>query len=269
MEYNTYFEEMIILEATICNFQQITYRKYNPQSSEFQFREMITLDPTYSTDRSLLYGAETEEFVDFVDGKPTVLNKYYFIVVLGSSKVITEPTGLAPIAEGGLVDFNKCNFYVDYFYNHPADITPIQCKQNDLFCDAKNNLSSKKWCNKCHGIFSAKKLSYLLRPQIKICEIPRNSVIYVDKVSNIINYDDPNSLVKIKNFLHKDKLKIDSILERINNINTRMEQIIGAMEIDKKFSKEKITKLLSVRGGSMEEYCKTIEEINIKIDNPS
>jgi hypothetical protein len=255
-DYDLYFDELIALNAVLGNFQQIT--------NNDPIIKMVLPDPNnnlYNSKQSLLYGAETEEFVEFVDGKPGLFVKYYTLIVIGSSKIATDCMAMAPVLEN--VEFHNCNFYLDYFKIHPLDISMTNC--SDGICNIETNIPNKNWCQKCYGNFTADKLLYLLHPQIRISEMPRDSIIFIHKNIGEINHHDLKSLVKVKNFLINDKKKIDLIQTRINNADERMKKFIDIIQIENKFNHEKLTKLLADRGGSIYEYHKTIDEINDKI----
>ena len=266
--YDLYFEELIALSAVLGKFHQMTNveplskKGVVPQGEPILDSIMSnSVKNIYNSQQSLLYCVETDEFIEFVEGKPGLFVKYYAIVVLGSSKSVNDPLAIVPINQS--VQFSDCNFYIDYFKTHPLNITIINC--NDGKCSIKTNVLNNKWCEKCHEKFIADKLHYFLHPQINISEVPRNSIIYIDKSINMINYDDLESLVKIKKFLNSDKRKIDLIQSNINNADVRMRKIMEVIQTEKKFNQEKITKLLSIRGGSMDEYCKVISAVNYKI----
>ena len=254
--YDLYFEELITLGAVLGKFNQMTNTEPIIDSVMSDSVKNI-----YNSQQSLLYCTETDEFVEFVGGKPGLFVKYFAIIVLGSSKSVNDPLAIVPINQN--VQFSECNFYIDYFKTHPSNITIINC--NDGKCSIKTNVINNKWCEKCHEKFTADKLYYFLHPQIKISETPRNSIICIEKSISMINYDDLESLVKIKKFLNSDRRKIDLILANINNADERMKKIVETIQTEKKFNQEKITKLLSIRGGSMDEYCKTISAVNYKI----
>ncbi|XWV25249.1 hypothetical protein QJ856_gp0523 [Tupanvirus deep ocean] len=269
MEYNfsnsddLYCEELLALNAVLHNFQQISTDTPNNLK---HILDNIQNSDCYISSRSLLYSCETDEFVEFYEGKPSFFYKYHIIVVIGSSKSMDDPMGITPYSFNEKVcHFENCNFYFDYFKINPTDIDLINCTDNS--CNMKLDKSNKLWCQKCHGDFDASKLIKLINSEMKFCEMPRNSVLFIGKEIKYIDFYDFNSLSKVKKFLENDKKKIDIIQNRINNADERMKRIVEAIQTEKNFNQEKINKLLSIRGGSMEEYCKTIDEINMMLQH--
>jgi hypothetical protein len=230
--YDIYNDELLALSATLTKFQQICHD--SKENIKIDLNNVISCD-IYNKENSLLYACETEEFVEFLNGKPALFFNYNFIIILGSSKSASDPFGILPYDEvGQKYVFDSCNFYLDYFLKNPINI------ESD----------------------NATVLINFIHKQIKFCQIPRNSVLYIEKKISIIDQNDAESLRKIQKFLENDKRKIDSIQARIDDAETRMKIIFDSIQNEKKFNIEKIEKLLSIRGGSMEEYLKTINEIN-------
>lgn len=234
--YDIYNNELLALCASLTNFQQI--------SQESKFNIKIDLDniikcDIYSKENSLLYACETEEFVDFIEGKPALFFKYNFIILLGSSKSESDPFGILPQTTDidKKYDLNSCNLYLDYFSKMP------------------NNMQ----------LTDANELSHFIHKQINFCRVPRGSVLYIEKKINYINFDNVESLIKVQKFLENDKKKLDSLQARIDDADLRMRIIFETIQTEKKFNIEKIKKILSFRGGSIDEYLKTIDDINNKI----
>ncbi|AUL79600.3 hypothetical protein QJ857_gp0559 [Tupanvirus soda lake] len=253
-----YCEELLALNAVLYNFQQISI---NGPSNLKHIFDNISNSNCYIPARSLLYSCETDEYVEFYEGKPSFFYKYYIIVVIGSSKSMNDPMGVVPYDfKENICHFEYCNFYLDYFKINPFDVKLIKCENNS--CSIESNKINNPWCQNCCGIFDATKFVKMINSEMKFCEMPRNSVLSIGKEIKYIDFNDTNSLTKVKNFLENDKKKIDSIQNRINNADERMKKIIEVIQTEKKFNQEKINKLLSIRGGSMEEYCKTINEVD-------
>ncbi len=232
--YDIYNDELLALCASLTNFKQICHESKN--NINFNLDNIINCD-IYCKKNSLIYACETEEFVDFVDGKPAIFFKYHFIILLGSSKSEMDPFGILPKSENKNYELDSCNFYLDYFLKMP---------NSTEFEDASE-------------------LRHFLYKQISFCRVPRGSVLYIEKKINSIDIDDPESLKKIQIFLKNDKRKIDSLQSRIDDADARMKIIFESIQTEKKFNIEKIQKILSVRGGSIEEYNKTIDDIDNKL----
>lgn len=251
---DSYYDEMISWNATISNFQQLTHNN---------LEELLSSE--YNNLTSFLYSAESNEFVDFINGKPTLFVKYKLIVTIGSSNNINDPIGFVPTIKSGNdieTDFTKCNFYSDYFRIHPLEIKYLAC--SDHQCQLKN---IKKWCHNCFGKFNMTyNLKYVMQNNMKISEIPKNSLLIVEKISKEIDQNDLESLTKLKFFLDHDKKKIDLIQSRIDDADERMNRIIEAIKIETSYNQKKIDTLLQKRGGSMEEYLNTINEVSTKLN---
>jgi hypothetical protein len=261
-DFENYSNELTSLAAIFGNFKQL--------SNTTDLSKIPTLsninNESYDKSRSLLMLAETEDFVEFMDGKPALLVNYTILVVVGSSKNITDFIGSAAM-NGSNINFEECNFYSDYLICHPLEISQQICDNND--CHQPFNIANNKyWCTKCHGIFTnASSLFNIIRKSIKFSEMPQNSILQIFKTSVHIDYNNKNDLLKVSNFLIADKRKIDSIQARINGADAKIKKIVEMIQTEKKFNEEKIKYLLSTRGGSMDEYVNTINEINQKIIN--
>lgn len=254
-DYETYCNELISLSAIFTNTKQLSYEL---DLSDLSIPNIN--NEAYNKTRSLLMLAETDDFVEFNNGKPNLLVKYISLIVIGSSKNMLEPTGSAPMDDHG-IDIDKCNFYTDYL------IRPFQiCKNNS--CNTPFDVTKNKfWCTKCHGFFKeACQLFSIVRKSFKFTEMPRNSVLRIFKKTEKIDYNNVDHLIKVKKFLDIDKMKIETIQARIDKADAKMKQIIDLIQIEKKINQEKINSLLLTRGGSMEEYHKTIEEINQQLN---
>ena len=251
---DNYYDELVEWSAIIGNFQQLTDTTEN---ANFQFGEESNLDP-YTKTTSLLYTAETDDFAEFVNGKPAFLIKYYLILSTGSSKNISDPTGYAP--DG---DFQQCNFYLDYFWINPLKINEIECAEK--VCKIDEKLSHFSWCSTCHGHFnSANNLVNLIHPALRFTKIPKNSIVYIGKTVTPID-DELETAVKVKKFLDVDKQKLNILQARIDATEEKIKKFMEGMNREKRHCGEKIDYLLSIRGGSMEAYLATIQKYDEKL----
>lgn len=262
--YEKYYDELISLDAVFGNFRQFTF------GSNLDLPENFPLinNEMYTKLRSLLFVTETEYFAEFANGKPKMLAKYMALIVVGSSENMHDPIGIVPINDFG-INLIGCHYYTDYLVRHPLNI--VHKIYNDMICHSSsyNVLENKYWCTKCNGssLSNASDFFDVIQKTIEFSKMPRNSILYITKISNNIDYNNQNDLIKVKNFLIMDKRKIDSIQERINDADEKIKAIVETIQIQKKFNEEKIQFLLSSRGGTMDEYLNIIKEINQKIIN--
>jgi len=257
--YDKYYDELTSFDTTFGNFRQITTDSSEMTTNNYS----LCSDSSYYTpQQSLLFSVETDDFVEFCDGKPSLFVKYHAIIIVGSSKFQKNSLAICPI-DDNFVDFNECNFYSDYFLHHPTNI-----KITNSCCDGGCEFDIHKkglWCDKCFGNFNvASNLIYIMHENIKFSEMPMDSILYIEKF--IWNADDSmDSLVKIKNFLDNDKRKIELLQTRIGITSRKMQLMVNTMQTEIKCNENKIINLLLTRGGSMEEYQNTIDQINEKI----
>lgn len=246
---DSYIDELIEYNAIVKDFNQITYQNHD-------VRNVIGITDVYDNSSSLICSAQTEDYVEFNHGKPYNLVKYHIIVIVGSSKSAKVPRGLK---------MNDCNYYDSYFKYHPdsIDILP-ECDQTST-CNMTVNLANGKWCTKCHDNFTADKIIHLMHPSLKISSLPRSSVIYIDKIITNIDYNDMNLLIKTRDFLISDKAKIALVQKMITDIEDDMARMINKYMTIKQINQIKLTKMLSTRGGSIDQYYDMINEIDAKL----
>lgn len=249
-----YYDELVEWSAIISNFCQLTK---DTQNENFQFGEETNLEP-YNKNTSLLYTAETDEFAEFVDGKPAFLVKYHLILSLGSSKILDDPIGYTR-------DNLKNNiFYLDYFWVNPLKINEIECIEKS--CQIEDKLSYFSWCTNCNGTYHlANNLIHLMHPKIHFTKLPRNSIIYIGKTITEID-DSVEMAIKVKKFLELDRQKLNILQERIDAAEEKIKKFMVMIDREKNHCNQKINELLSIRGGSMEAYLQIIDEYNQKVN---
>lgn len=239
-----YYDELVEWSAIIGNFRQLTKDLVNDE--KFQFSKESNLEP-YNSNTSLLYMAETEDLAEFVNGMPKFLVKYYLILSVGSSTDINEPANSAPNG-----NFKNCIFHLDYFWVNPLKINEIECSEES--CQIDKKLTNFLWCKKCHGTYySANNLINLMHPRVRFMRIPKNSIIYIGKMVTEID-NSPECMARVKKFLEFDKQKMDVLRAWMDDADERLKKITMQIENEKLICQEKINKLLSTRGGSMEKY---------------
>ena len=255
------YDEICNWGAILKKFRQLT--RQSVVNEVFQLGKNVEMN-NYTDVTSLLYVAETDDFVEFKEGKPDLLIKYVLILSVGSSKSIEDPIGHVTLSETGHCDFDKCNFYLDYFWVNPTRISEITCTEHT--CHLEQQLEIKTWCSTCHGTYySSKNLGYIMHPMVRFSKIPKDSILCITKLVEKVDNTNPESLLKVKIFLEKDKKKIDIIQARINDSDERLRKYMEELAIERKYNIEKISYLLSTRGGSMDAYMQTIKEYNNKV----
>lgn len=240
--YEDFSEEITNLDAVIYHFKQYTEIK------------------DANSDNSLYCCAETEDFCYFHDGKPDTFVKFVLYIIMGSINDNSLPQGLL-FNQNNDVNLKDYCFYLDYFRINPNDISVITCQLQS--CSLMKNLACKKWCSKCHGNFlSASSIFKLLYSNKKFVELPKNSIISIQKITYPIDYQNMDSLRKVQKFLDYDKRKIDIIKSIIDNAEEKIKKITEIIQFEKRYNQKKMEKIISIRGGSMDKYMETIEMIN-------
>lgn len=230
-----YNEELLALSAVFGNFKQLT-----GEQNILLYNKILGSDvDNLIKSQSLLYSAETEEFVEFQNGKPFVFVKYNAIIVIGISKHINDIIGICSEEKNNSINLSDYYFYDDYFTIHPLKS-----------CSILDNIQN---------------LRLIMHENINFCKMPMNSIINIEKIMTIIDQNDLNSLLKVQQFLKNDKKRIDLIQSMINSVDEKIRRFIESMQIGKKSNEQKIKTLLEIRGGSIGEYMKTIKEIDEKI----
>ncbi|BCS83039.1 hypothetical protein QLL95_gp1084 [Cotonvirus japonicus] len=263
--YNMFYEELTNLNPVFMNLKQLYFN--NSENDHIPIiTNMFGVNVSfYTKENSLLLSTESDYYCEFFNGKPKYLVKYKLLIGSGSSKNASDSIGYIPICDGKLSALN-CNFNGDFFKFHPQKIINYVCDNSS--CDYIKNVEKYgKWCTKCGGDFdTAEKIFSLVKSHISLAEIPCDSILYVRKYVEDIDYDNVESLKKVQKFLQYDKEKIDNINERIENADERIRLFVSAVQEEKRYNTEIFNKILSSRGGTINEYYQTINEINEKIN---
>jgi hypothetical protein len=231
--YNQYYQELISINATISNFKQLFNGMYlDCQGEKLSFGQILCVDPeSYTENNSLLYFAESDQSVEFNDGKPTFFSKYFILLSVGNKKNnvndLVGPFQLSINTKEEIPNFHECVLFPDYFYIHPMRINFY-----DKRCERCPNqkcsiLGNGIWCIACHGIMNASHLKYIMYKKVNFCSIPKSSILFIKKITWNINDNDYNSLLIVKNFLERDKEKIDIIKARIEHTEERIKRFIN------------------------------------------
>lgn len=253
-DYDKFASEIIAFDATFGKFTQLCYFGENNIFSE------------YGQAISLLYSAVSEQYVEFNDGKPSFFVSYHLIVSIGSSKDPEYCRGIAKLMNDK-IDISDCNFYSDFFFQHPLTIKVMDCY--DKNCDKNNDLMKKGvWCIVCNGEFKhASQLQSFMHDTIKFTNIPRYSVIAIEKNTIKIDETDLECLKTIQQFLKSDKQKIAILQSSILNTEEKINKYIAKLDGEKAYKQRNLDKMLSIRGGSLENYINMLMEFDTKLTN--
>ncbi|QGR53849.1 hypothetical protein [Moumouvirus maliensis] len=258
--YDTYCDELSTNNTKFIKHEHVT----NINNDLICLQKLFSFDISpYTSEKSLLVTYESNYICEFLDNKPMKLIKYRILLNLGSSNNPIIPAGLIPKDEN---NFDNCNFYGDYFTTYPKDILEYDC---DSSCNDKN-VSENKWCKKCNGtFFKAKKLWNLILDQIDFSRICKNSVFFIKKIIEPIDYENNNSLQKVLTYLHSEKDKIDVLQNRISRIDDKINTYLEKMNFKKRYNQNIINHLVSDKGGSVDEFILLIEDFEnlLKKDN--
>ncbi|AGF85437.1 hypothetical protein QJ854_gp345 [Moumouvirus goulette] len=256
--YDTYCNELSINNTKFIKFEHVS----NTNNDLLYLQKLFSLDISdYTSERSLLVTYESNYICEFSDNKPVTLIKYKILLNLGSSNNPDDLSGLLP---NNLKNFDNCNFYGDYFSIYPKNIIEYECD----FCCNDKNIVENKWCKKCNGSFyNAKNLWDIIFNEIHFSEICKNSVLYIKKIYEPIDYENKDSLIKVLSFLHDKKEKIEILQERINRIDNKINIYIERMNFKKKYNQTIINNLVSDKGGSVDNFLSLIK--NIEKNNTS
>ncbi|AEQ60686.1 hypothetical protein [Acanthamoeba polyphaga mimivirus] len=250
--YDNYSEELSSFNPIFRNFTHITSDSENLDSQFIKNSLGVDLDK-YTKDSSLLFMIESEYFCDFCNGKPLNLIKYYLLVVLGSSKDVSDPIGYIPYLDKSSI--HDCNLYNEFFMKHPHSLLQQDESSCNGDCKLDDLMTLCKWCPICYNkLCNATNLQKILRSAISFTAIPQSSVLYVRRNTKKINYNDINDLELVKKFLNYDKLKIECIKQRIENADNKIKTYVEMITKEKIYNTKILETLLEERGGSLENY---------------
>lgn len=274
-QHNKYIEEMIMLNCKFDICRQLTHDKYN------------TISQSYTCDTSLLYELISEKHIEFENGRPSHFIVYSLIVAIGSSKNPIDIPSYVPIQEQEQEQttnlsnssnssnmfsnssnmFSNCNFYSDYFFKHPSIIKTINCNKNK--CSDDENIDFLRngiWCTKCNGQFiNAYNLRKIMHQAINFMNIPRNSIVHMDKHCTKIDENNLECIKDVKKFLDNDFKKMKIIISSICNIDEKIKRTVNKLNIEKDYNQNILDIMLSIRGGTRENYCKMIIDFDTKL----
>lgn len=254
--YDTYCDELSFNNIKFIKHEHVT----NTNINLICLQNLFSFDISpYTSEKSLLVTYESNYICEFLDNKPMNLIKYIILLNLGSSNDPTIPAGLLPNDEN---NFDNCNFYGDYFTIFPKDILEYEC---DSSCKHKIFFQNK-WCKKCNGsFFDAKNLWNLIFDQIDFSRICKNSVFFIKKIIEPVDYENNDSLKKVLTYLHSEKDKIDILQERINRIENKINIYLERMKLKKKYNQNIINYLVSDKGGSVDKFILLIDDVEKNI----
>ena len=256
--YDTLTDELATLNCIFSAFTQICDLPYTD---------------IYSHEKSMLYQLSSDYNIRFDDGRPAYLDKYTIAVAIGSTKDAQYERGVA-FLENGCIDLAKHNFYQEYFYHHPCAITIMQCGSHSC---AKNTMfKNGVWCKTCNGdLKHANQLGHFLKSHIEYMNIPRDSIIRIDKTTTCINFPldgtdsttpslDADTLEIVRKLLLADKKKVAIMQTVIDNTEAKIKFIVNKMQVEKEYTENNLNNMLSVRGGSIDAYCKMLQQFGVK-----
>ncbi len=252
--YNKYQEELSATNGIFTDICQL----YNESKmiDNYPINNIPDIDiRNYLKTNSLIYGASSIKHVECLDGKPSYFITYNIIFNVGSSRNPDDPVGIAH-TNNEQCDYTQCNFFSDFFICHPSSVTINQC-------DGSENVCGKIWCEYCLGNFyDASNLVKIMHRTIKFSNIPKYSVIYLEKQVIPINHNNIDDLFYVKKFLENDRKKLSILQHRINNTEEKIKLMIQRMNDEKECNIKILNKMLSTRGGSIDKYDLMINGYN-------
>ena len=253
--------ELITLDVKFYNFKQLY--KHNDKSRK---NDNIKLD-RYCQTNSFLYSATSNENIEFRDGKPVYFIVYQMIVAIGSSKNPNDYCGLANCMDDDTINFIDYNFNIDFLIHHPSKIETFQCQNKKCTTEEnKNNIKNGFWCTNCNNEFRyAYNLKHFIKNTVRFVAIPAHSIIYIDKIRVDIDENDLESIKKVKKILDEDKKKIEILQFSISEIEQKVKKTIEKLQIEQDYNQKILDKMLSIRGGSIENYCNMLSDYDNKI----
>lgn len=246
-----YMDELAAFDSMIGDFVQVD-----------NFGDKLFDNDAYSHMTSLIYSSMSGQHVEFLNGRPKYFVKYHLIISVGSSKDPQMDRGIARLTNGK-IDLIDCNIYSDYFFSHPLSISVVEC--HDKSCNS-NFFNKGIWCLSCNGQFKyASQLKLFMHDKIKFTNIPRYSIIHIEKIIAEIDENDLDCVRNVKSFLELDKKKIATLQSGILNIEDRIEKIITKINAEKTYKQLMLDKMLSSRGGSIDGYINMIMDFDTKL----
>lgn len=262
-DFGEYIIELTNLDAEFKNFTQLHKLCDGIILTKYPVDLILGADWTnYSKDNSLLFGASTNKYVEFKNGRPYYFVTYRIIVKVGSPKY----TG-ASLDLFDKIEFTQCNFYSDYFIHHPSKISGCNICDGVLNCE-KLLITKGIWCCNCFGdMNSAEKIKLIMHDTMQFSNIPNHSILYIAKDTEIINENNPESLSDIQIFLNRDKKKVDILRSNIQYLENKIKQVTEKLSVIKNYNQNTLDKMLDVRGGSIETYLAMLKEYDDKLGN--
>lgn len=251
-------EELIARDAILNHNDQVRY-------DNKIFKE-CDIDEKYTSITSLLHVYTSEKYVEFDNNEPSNFITYKILVTIGSSNNINEHTGIASI-ENNKIKLTECNFYPNYFLIHPSEID-MDVKCDDHNCNINEKMTEDKWCKECFGeLQNASQLIKIMNKHLKIISIPLQSILYIEKSIEKIDFDNYQSMHDLMHFLNNDKKKISILESNISETKNKIRQITERLITYINFNENMMNIMLLSRGGTLEAYNNTIQRYSDKFNS--
>jgi hypothetical protein len=183
------------------------------------------LPSEYTSYSSLLFTADAGEFIEFINSEPVNFIKYEFLLNIGSMRDPKFPVGLISASESEPeFDVSLCNIYADYFRNMPTKQISINV------------------------------LITLMYKAVEIQKIPQNSVLRINKKVRPIDFDNPDDINMISDFLRNERKLINMLQKSIFDADEQIKQVVKFMTERKQLNERKLNSILLNRGGSIESH---------------
>jgi len=191
----------------------------------------LSLNKNHDPNHSLLYGGQTTDFIEYLDGKPIAFARYFIIFTVARDKdnkfITYMPERMNCFLYKKEISFEICNFFDELF------IHPINSTTGGRYCDGY----SESKCKIAHGeLENASDLKPLLTAPMKFRSFPKESILQIQKFTAKIDLDSNPDLEKLISGLASDECLskyIDENNLQMKFVNDRKEQNNKMIQIAK------------------------------------
>ena len=94
--------------------------------------------------------------------------------------------------------------------------------------------------------------------------MPRDSILFIDKITIEMDENDPNCLVRINTFLKDDMERMHTLQKNIDYTDQKIKDATERLLACKRHNQKVLSNMLEIRGGSLDAYHAIVNEISDK-----
>ena len=245
-----YHPELYKLNPTLSHFTRLVY--YGQNEEDIKKKLLLELEKKYNCYYRLNSNGTVNnddiqnnaififeyEYVKYDSGVPVSINKYFIAFAVCKD-----------VAVGGL----KFNDFYDAYFLQPtkAIIIDLTKCSSTSDCNPSFAVNKDRWCKRCLGnAFVSNITAQMMKKSFSFSDMPKESIIYIDKTVTPIKQDDIEILSKAMAITKKEIATVKDFNADIDVVTKKITSIIETYMADT----EAMRKYLVNYGNSLETF---------------